>query len=164
MDNKTLFLTSYVLLLDIKYYPFISSHILGCMDPYIKISVLTSLYVWVPKKEENRNFLPLIWFSLLQAGTSPCIKKYMKKNQTLYLYLHNGKGPSFPCWTGCMILRLTSTLWKVSGTIIFGQTTSVLLPNLGKKSGVQFLEKQTEVWIATRYLVALLCDCQRNSA
>lgn len=49
-----------------------------------------------------------------------------------------------------------STFCKVSGTTIFGQDTSVSLPNLGKKSGVQFLEKQTEVWITTGYLLVWL--------
>lgn len=60
------------LLFNIKYYPFISSLILG-FDPYIEISVLTSLYVQAPKKVENRNFLPFIWFSLLQASTFPYV-------------------------------------------------------------------------------------------
>lgn len=124
-----------MLLLNIKYYPFNSSLILG-FYPYIKISVLTSLYALAPKKEESRNFLPFIWFSLLQPSTFLCLshpKKYTKKTQTLYLYLDNGKGPLFPCWKGYMTRSLTSTLWKVSGTIILGQSTSVFIPDFGEE-------------------------------
>lgn len=87
----------------------------------------------LPKKEESRNFLPFIWFSLLQPSTFPYIKNIWKRpKHCVYLYLHNGKGPLFPCWKGYMTLSLTSTLSKVTGTIILGQATSVLLPNFGE--------------------------------
>lgn len=85
MDNKT-FSSLPMLLFSIKCYAFISYFILD-FDPYIKISVLISHYVRGPKKEENKNFLSFIWFSLLQPSTFPYIKNIWKKpKHCIYIY------------------------------------------------------------------------------
>lgn len=90
--------------------------------------------------------LELVYFRIVLFYTSEMNLKRPKHCTLTYTMV------KVPCWTGYINTRLMSIFWKVSRTTIFGQASSVSLPNLGKKSGLQFLEKETEVWITTRYL------------